>query len=141
MLQRTASRLHPWPLSPPGLCVLETGVLGGCQSMQLPQCQLKGQQIMVDHARWASLSCAVQEMEAERSSPSAGTARGPGRGSGAVDTESVLETVQSPLPWVPGGPRGSRGTLGVESSGHPRPGSLCRFFRGSRKDFDNPLGR
>ena len=75
MLQRTASCLHPWPLSPPGLCVLETGALGGCQSVQLPRCQLKGQQIMGDHARWASLSCAVQEMEAERSSPSAGTAR------------------------------------------------------------------
>lgn len=55
--------------------------------------QLKGQQIMVGHARWASLSCAVQGMEAERSSPSAGTAREPGRGSGAVDPESVLETV------------------------------------------------
>ena len=107
--------------------------------------RLKGQQVTVDHARWASLSCAVQEMEAERSSPSAGPAREPGRGSGTLDTESVLETVLSPLPreQLPGGPaRGAEGPLGVASSRHPWPWSPFAGSPGeSKKDFDNRLVR
>ena len=135
MLQRAASHLHPWLLSPPGLCVLETGALGGCQSVQLPRCPLKGQQIMVDHARWASLSCAVQEMEAERSSPSAGTARGQGGDLGLwtrVCPPDCPESIATKTASQ-GARRGSRGTLGAESSGHPRPGSLCRFSRGKQE--------
>ena len=110
MLHRTARRLHPWPRSPPGLCVLETGALRGCQSVQLPRCPLKGQQIMVDHARWASLSCAVQEMEAERSSPSAGTARGQGGDLGlwTLSLSSRLSRVHCHENCVPGGPQGEQ---------------------------------
>ena len=113
--------------------------------MQLPRWPVEGPQVTVDHARWASLSCAVQETEAERSSPSAGPARESGRGSGTLDTESVLETVLSPLPQgpLPGGPAGwAEGPLGVASSGHPRPWSPFAGSPGkSRKDFDNRLVR
>ena len=99
--------------------------------------RLKGQQVTVDHARWASLSCAVQEMEAERSSPSAGPAREPGRGSGTLDTESVLETVLSPLPreQLLGGARtGGRRTpgCGVQQASQALV-ALCRFSWGKQE--------
>ena len=105
--------------------------------------RLKGQQVTVDHARRALLSCAVRETEAERSSPPAGPAWKPGRGSGALDTESVLETVLSPLPRgpLPRGPaEGAGGTLGAASSKHPRPWSPFAHSPGEmRKDFDGRL--